>query len=249
VFGADDPTKVEALRVLDASLTDAFVAKVKERAYADGVDDAHAGALDKLATAVVAASREAAAARRAATKIRADIEKLKTDKDKAAARDRDAERLSADEAANVPMLRASAGLGALVNMPNDYAADAHAIGVMMALARVRAGQDLPKHMKLFAVSPAYAAVFGVALPVLPERPRDKLKPGTWLNYVMQVAKECGHPVPDTATTSREKEALAWSGVLAGFADRLRADETQIKNADLRAAVAGVIERLRARSTP
>ena len=248
VSGEDDPSKVEALRVLDPPITDALVVKVKERARADGKSDSDTLALENFATAVVSASREATMARRVATKIRADIEKLKTDKEKAQARDRDAERLSADEASAVPSLRASAGLERLLDASaGDYARDAHAIGVMLALTRVRSGQDLPKHMKLYAVSPAYAAVFATKPPSLPEHARDRLKPGTWLAYVVRVAAACGHPVPDSAKTAKEKEALAWAGGLAGLADRLEADESQIKNPDLLEAVRGAVERLQARS--
>ncbi len=247
VSGEDDPSKVEALRVLDPSITDALIAKVQERAQADGKGEADTLALEKFAANVVAASREATTARRGATKIRADIEKLKTDKDRALAHERDADRLSADEASALPPLRASAGLERLLHdSVGDYAPDAHAIGIMLALTRVRAGQDLPKHMKLYTVSPAYGAVFAVKPPPLPEHARDRLKPGTWLAYVMNVAKACGHPVPDTAHTAKEKEALAWSGALAGLADRLEADESQIKNPDLLEAVHGAVQRLKAR---
>jgi hypothetical protein len=248
VFGEDDPSKIEALRVLDASITDALVVKVKERGQADGKSNTDALALENFAAAVVSASREATTARRVATKIRADIEKLKTDKDKAQAHERDADRLSADDASAVPSLRASAGLEGLLDASaGDYAADAHAIGVMLALTRVRSGQDLPKHMKLYAVSPAYGAVFAAKPPPLPEHARDRLKPGTWLAYIIHVAAACGHPIPAGAKTVKEREALAWGGALAGFADRLEAAESQIKNPELLEAVRGAVEQLQARS--
>ncbi len=248
VTGQDDPMKVEALRLIDASITDPLVAKVIELAAADKLDDAHTAAITALSTAVITASREAHAARRAATKVRADIEKIKNDKDKATARERDADKLTADEAAVVPALRASAGLDSLVRFTAEaYAVDAHAIGVLLALARVTAGQDLPKHMKLYTVAPAYTAVFGVPAPQLPDRAKDKLKPGVWLTYVMSVAKSCGHPVAETAKKPKEKEVLAWSGVLAGFADRLRSDQEQIKSAELGDAVKGAVTRLEVRA--
>jgi hypothetical protein len=251
--GQDDPMKVEAVRVLDRATTDAIVAKVKELAAADGLDSAHAGALGTLAAAIVATSLETSAARRAATRIRADIEKLRTDKEKLAAHERDADRLSADEAASLSVLRAGSALDALVKLGSsglpdeEWGAEAHAVGLMFALTRVRAGQDLPKHMKLYAVAPAYAAVFAVQPPLLPEHAKDKLKPGTWLAYLMQVAKACGHPPPDTVTTKREKEQLAWSGVLEGFAERLESDEARIKNPVLLEAVRGIAARLKPRS--
>jgi len=240
--------KVESLKMLDATMTDPLVAKVKELAQTDGLDEAHAASIEKLASSLVAASREATAARRAAAKLRGDIEKLRSDKEKAAARDRDADRLSADEASVAGVLRAGTALDALVKFSGpDFATDAHAIGTLLALSRVRAAQDLPKHMKLYTVAPAYAAVFGVAPPPLPERTKDRLKPGAWLAYVMSVASACGHPVDPSAKKPKEKEALAWSGVLAGFADRLKTDQPQIKDDGLADAVKSAIERLEARS--
>ncbi len=44
-----------------------------------------------------------------------------------------------------------------------------------------------------------------------------------------VALACGHPVDAGVKKPKEKEAAAWSGVLAGFADRLAADQPQIKD--------------------
>jgi hypothetical protein len=236
----DDPTKVEALRMLDASITDPLVAKVKEL-------DAPNGDLEKFATALVTTARESAAARRAAAKLRADIERIKSDKEKAAAHERDADRLSADEANVVGALRAGAGLTELAHYSGSYASEAHAAAVLFALSRVRAAQDLPKHMKLYTAAPAYSAIFGVQPPPLPDRAKDRLKPGSWLAYVTAVAAACGHPVPDTAKKPKEREPLAWAGVLAGFADRLKADEPQIKDAGLADVVKFVALRLEARA--
>ena len=240
VTGEDDPMKVEALRMLDASITDPLVAKVKELGDPNGE-------LARFATALVVSARESASARRAAAKLRADIERIRNDKEKAAARERDADRLSADEANVVPALRAGAGLDSLAHYSGAYAAEAHAAAVLFALSRVRAAQDLPKHMKLYTVAPAYAAIFGVQPPPLPERAKDKLKPGTWLTYVTAVANACGHPVPATAKKPKEREPLAWAGVLAGFADRLKADQPQIEDAGLAEVVKFVVERLEARA--
>jgi hypothetical protein len=224
VSGQDDPVKVESLKMLDPSMTDPLVAKVTDLAKTDGLDESHAASIEKLAKALVAAAREATTARRAAAKVRGDIEKLRSDREKAAARDRDADRLSAEP---------------------ELATDAHAIGTLLALSRVRAAQDLPKHMKLYAVAPAFAAVFGVAPPPLPERAKDRLKPGSFLAYVTSVASACGHPVDASVKKPKEKEALAWKGVLAGFADRLEADAPQLKDEGLRDAVKAAISQLEA----
>jgi len=248
VTGEDDPMKVESLKMLDASVTDPLVAKVHELATADHLDDAHTMAIEKLSADLVAAARESLAARRAAAKLRGDIEKLKSDKDKTAARERDADRLSATETSVAGVLRAGSGLDALVSFPGPaYASDAHAIGILLALSRVRAAQDLPKHMKLYTVAPAYASVFGVDPPPFPEHPKDRLKPGTYLAYVVSVASACGHPVDPSVTKPKEKEPLAWSGVLACFADRLKSEQPKIKDEGLTSAVKLAIERLEAHS--
>ena len=237
--------KVESLRVIDKTAVDELLAKVDELGRADGLDQATASGLDQLAAAVVAAARETAAARRSASKIRAGIERLRSDKEKLAAREKDALRLSNEETAAVPSLRSSSALEALLKLSSaSFTAEAHAIGVMFALGRVSAAHDLPKHLKLYACAPAFAAVFGVPAPPLPEHPAGNLKPGTWLTYVTQVASACGHAVPDTAKTKAEKEQAAWSGTLEGFGDRLAADEAQIKDPVLVEAVKGVVDRLK-----
>jgi hypothetical protein len=236
--GQDDPLKVESLRVLDASTTDELVAKVKALAPNDP-------SVGSLAAAVIAAAQEASAARRASSRIRADIAKLRSDKEKANALERDADRLGADEANLVPALHEGAALDALVKLSaGDHTTDAHVLALLFALTRVRAAQELPKHMRLYTVSPTFAAAFAVPPPQLPEHAHDKLKRGVWLAYVMRAAAACGHPVPDTAKTTHEKESLAWTGVLAGFADRLEADAAQLKNPDLALVTRGVAARLR-----
>jgi len=248
MLGKDDPSKIEPLRALDPGVTDALLAKVQELAKADRLDAAHADGLKQLGTAVVTAARESATAHRAAAKIKADIEKLKTDKEKQAARDKDADKLSADDAAAVEPLKAGAGLAAMLKLEvGDYTKDAHAIGVLLALGRVRMSRDLPKHMKVYTVSPAYSAVFGVQPPAVPDKANAALKPGTWLTYVVDVAKAAGHPVPDTAKTPKEREPLAWAGVLTGFADKLKADQGLIKSPELGEVVNHAIALLEVRA--
>jgi hypothetical protein len=221
---------------------------VQELAKADGLDAAHANGLKQLGAVVVTASRESVMAHRAAAKIKADIEKLKTDKEKQAARDKDADKLSADDAAAVAPLTTGTGLATLIKLDaGDYTKDAHAIGVLLALGRVRMSRDLPKHMKVYTVSPAYAAVFGVQPPAMPDKANAALKPGTWLTYVSDVAKAAGHPVPDTAKTPKEREPLAWAGVLNGFADKLKADQGLIKSPELGEVVNHAIALLEVRA--
>lgn len=244
VVGQDDPAQIEALRMLDDAITRPLAAKVKELAAADGLDDAHAAALDRLEAAVVAASREVASARRASAKLRAEIENIKSDRRKRVARERIALRLSATEATAASTLRTATALDALLRLPDEgEPLDAHTAGLVLALVRVRAAQDLPRHMKLYTAAPPLAAVFGVATPPLPIRTTDRLKPGAWQAYVTAVAKSCGHPVAGT-TAAPEREQTAWNGVIAGFADRLQAERPKVQSPDLAAIVDSAIARTR-----
>src|SRR5438105_13941734 len=71
------------------------------------------------------------------------------------------------------------------------------------------------------------AMFGAAIPELPNDVTKHLKKGAYLAYVTDVAKSAGHPVPDSAKTPREKEAMAWASVLQGVADRIRANADKL----------------------
>jgi hypothetical protein len=249
VVGQDDPSEIEALRMFDASITAPLASKVKELAASDGLDADHEAELSRFGSAIVAAAREAANARRAAAKIRADIEKIKSDRQKRAARDRVAVHLTASEAAAVPALRSGAALRTLLRTTaSDYAGDAQGAGLVLALVRVRAAQDLPRHIKLYTAAPAYAAVFDVPPPPLPERTKERLKPGAWLAYVTAVAKACGHPV-DKSVPGKEREPLAWNAVFAGFDDRLEAAQPKVEDPDLAAIVRAAAARLKAPPAP
>ena len=245
--GSEDPSQIEALRVYDATILVPLESKVKELADEDGLDDAQTAPISRFETAVVAAAREATNARRAAAKIRGDIEKIKSDRVKRAARDRVATHLSASEAAVVATLKNATALDALARMADGpFANDAHASAIVLALARARAAQDLPRHMKLYTAGPALAAVFGVPTPPLPDRTRDRLKPGAWVAYLEAVAKACGHPV-DASAAAKDRESLAWNAVLAGFADRLDAAAPDVKGQGLATTVRAAAESLKSAS--
>ncbi|MEO6420559.1 MAG: hypothetical protein ABIP39_14175, partial [Polyangiaceae bacterium] len=51
--------------------------------------------------------------------------------------------------------------------------------------------------------------------------------GTWLNYMLAVAKSAGHAVPDAANAKQDRIALAWSGIYLGLAEKLRVDDTKL----------------------
>jgi hypothetical protein len=105
-------------------------------------------------------------------------------------------------------------------------------------------RGLPRHLKVYAVADAHQLVFGVTPPSVPEDVTAKLKPGTWLGYLTDVARAAGHAVPDKATTPREREPWAWGGVLAGFADKLRADASRLeKGSSMARAASSIVARL------
>ena len=67
------------------------------------------------------------------------------------------------------------------------------------------------------------SLFGMPAPAnLPTDATQPLPKGAYLVYVTDAAKAAGHPVPDTAKTPKEREPLAWSGVLEGIAREARA---------------------------
>jgi hypothetical protein len=66
----------------------------------------------------------------------------------------------------------------------------------------------------------------------------------WLVYLTDVAKAAGHPVPDAAKTPKQREPLAWTGVLAGYGDKLRGDLDQlVKDTRLHHVSSVVVQRL------
>jgi hypothetical protein len=92
---------------------------------------------------------------------------------------------------------------------------------------VEVARGLPKHLKLYAVADAFNLLFGVNAPDVPEDGSKKLVPGTWLRFLTDTANAAGHPVPAKARTPREKDAMAWAGMLEGMSDKLKADDDGI----------------------
>jgi hypothetical protein len=106
--------------------------------------------------------------------------------------------------------------------------EAHALGLLTAMDRMELARGLPKHLKVYAVEGAYQLVFGAAPPNVPADATAKLVPGTWLTYLIDVARAAGHAVPASASTPREREPWAWGGVIAGFGDKLKADAPRLE---------------------
>jgi len=96
------------------------------------------------------------------------------------------------------------------------------------------------------VSDEFQLLFGVTVPDVPQDATKKLVPGTWLKFLSDTASAAGHPVDAKAKTPREKDALAWAGMLQGFADKLKADADGIATTtDLSKVVITTLHRLEA----
>jgi hypothetical protein len=211
----DDKEHLEQLRALDQSAVDMVATRIGELAKDDKVDGARKEALDKLYKQVAAAQKEGMEARRAATRVKRDL-------------DKEPEKLSADESASVAPLRANKELAALLALDvGDLTPEAHAIGLLCAMDRLTLSRGLPKHLKIYAFDGAAKLLFNVAAPEVPMDATKPVKKGQYLAYVSDVAKAAGHPVPDNAKTPKEKEPLAWAGTLEGFADKLKADQSKL----------------------
>ena len=228
LYGSEDKVKYDQLRLVDAKIVDKLAADVDKLAAADPVDGPRKEPLGRLLRAVAAAQRESNEAHIAADTVKADLKA------------HEPETLSRDETAAVAPLRAHAGLKKLLELDaGDLTGEAHALGLLTAMDRMEVARGLPKHLKVYAVGDAYQLVFGVAPPQVPADATAKLVPGTWLTYLVDVARGAGHAVPSQATSPREREPWAWGGVIAGFGDKLKSDAPRLSGsvAKIAAAVA------------
>ena len=234
VWGADDKTHYEQMRGFEQNAVADVVAKIDATAKSDAVDGARREALVSLATALAEALKETTEARRAGDRVKRDLT-------------REPDKLSADEVEAVRPLRAHAKLEALLALQaGDLSKEANAMGILCALDRVELARGLPRHLKLYAVADSFHALFGVNVPDVPHDGSKKLVPGAWLRFLTDTARAAGHPVPERAKTARENDALAWSGMLEGFSDKLKADGDGIASTtDLSRVVITVLHRLEA----
>jgi hypothetical protein len=232
--GAQDKTHYEQLRALEMNAVADLVAKVDETARVEKIDAPTRDALIRMASAVADEQRELMLARRAADRVKRDL-------------DHEPEKLNLDEVAAVGPLRDNAKLYALLKLDvGSLSKEAHALGLLGALDRVELARGLPKHLKLYAVADEFHALFGVAVPDVPQDATRKLVPGTWLRFLSETAAAAGYPVGDKAVTPREKDALAWAGMLRGFSDKLKADADTISpSTDLAHVVTVALHRLEA----
>jgi hypothetical protein len=232
VWGADDKTHYEQMRAFEQNAASDVIAKVDSTAKGDAVDGPRREALVKLVTALVDALRETMAARRAGDRVKRDLT-------------HEPEKLTKDEVEGVLPLRSHAKLEALLKLDaGDLTKEANALALLCALDRVELSRGLPRHLKLYAVADAFNLLFGVSPPDVPEDGAKKLVPGTWLRFLTETASAAGHPVPDKAKTPRERDALAWAGMLEGFSEKLKADDSGIAaTTDLNKVVTTVLHRL------
>ncbi len=231
---AQDKVHYEQLRALEMNAVADVVAKVDETAKTDRADGATRDALVSLTSALADEERELMLARRAADRVKRDLE-------------REPEKLTADEVDAVSPLRAHAKLEALLKLDaGGLSKEAHALGLLRALDRVELARGLPKHLKLYAVADEFQMLFGVRVPDVPQDATRKLVPGTWLAFLSETAAAAGYPVGSKATTPRERDALAWAGMLRGFSDGLKADAGSISpDTELSHVVTVALHRLEA----
>jgi hypothetical protein len=227
------------LRAVDSTMVD-LVAWHTERFARedaeDAADRAHSAELVTLLRLVADAARETMHARRAADTVKRDIARAPV-----------RPAYHADKIVAAPSIVPSAGLHALLTTDvGPYSAEARTIGLLNALDRVEIASGLPKHLKIYAVQGAFQEVFGVYAPKLPEDAASRIAPGTWLSYLDRVSRAAGHPVTDEAGAFDDREALAYEGVLHGFADRLgRLEPVLVRSPDLAAVSHAIAARLEA----
>jgi hypothetical protein len=217
------------LRAVEPRIVDAIAKKVRSLAEGSEQERPHAGELAALLTNIADASRETIDARRAADVVKDDV----------AGQPQVVVR-NADKVAAATKLRAAAALDRLLHVAGPFTDEAREVGTLMALDRMEIARGLPKHLKIYAVRTALEDVYGVAAPAVSDDAEAPIPSGTWLSYLTQVAAAAGHAVPSDARDPQNREPLAWTGVLEGFADRLRAAASRFPPdtplGDVRAAI-------------
>lgn len=181
---------------------------------------------------VADAARENMNARRAANRVKTDFAD-----DTTTPSERRADKIFA-----APQLRKSDALVALLGDAGPYAADARAIGLLLAVDRVEIARGLPKHLKIEVLDAPCRQVFGVAAPTLPHDDTAAIPSGTWLAYLSVAATAAGHPT-EASLAPAHREPLAWNGLLDGFADKLRVLEPHVAEPQLGQVIEAVAARL------
>lgn len=213
VYDSDAKAKPEQLRACEPEVVADLAAKMDALSKDDFMSDAtKREAIVNRLKAAGAAQREALLARRAADNVKH-------------VGDREADKLTKDDADAIAPLSATKDLEALLAIDDP---DARAIAYVTVMDRVAVARGAAKHLRVFAFSGTAKALFGTPIPAnLPTDPKKPWKRGTYAKWAIEAAKSAGHPVPDTAKTPREKELLAWAGVLQGVADKVKANTEKL----------------------
>jgi hypothetical protein len=112
---------------------------------------------------------------------------------------------------------------ALLTLGGPLAADAHAIGLLFTVDRVRPANALPKQLRFLVVEHFFQVLFGAPRPHIdPDAPAAAR---AWTDYLTEVARRAGHrPTLLGEADQSTRRALAWAGILEALAERLRRDE-------------------------
>jgi len=211
VYGSDSEDHYRQLRAVEPSVVGDVAAKVESLAKEDADDAPRSQTLAKLVQAVAGAEREAMFARRAAARVKRDL-------------DHEREKLSADDTAAIDPLKDTRMLEALLKFEGgDITHDAHALGMLAALDHVEIARGMPRHLKLYALGGVNQILFGVPLPAVPVEGQKPTTRTYWLDYVVAAAAGAGHAVPEAVKVPKKREPLAWGGMIEGYADKLRVD--------------------------
>lgn len=212
-YGAANPMQYEQLRAADPIVVDALAARARAISQNDAVDGPQADNLVKLLHAAAYALRENILARGPADDVKQDQTNLSN-----------ADQRVEDKRIAAQALRRSLDIGSLLSLDaGPFSQEARAIGLLCALDRLEIARKLPKHLKVYAVGGPFVSVFGVRPPAVSDDAAAPIPTGTWPGYLVDVAAASGHAVPAAAVEPLDREALAWGGVLQGFADQLRAE--------------------------
>jgi hypothetical protein len=230
VYGNYDVARYERLRALDP----AEVSELKRRILAASGAGALAQRLSTFIDLVADTERETTNARRSADRVKKDIDGQRV-----------GTSLTVDEAAAVEPLSEAKAFDALLNSDvGELNHEARAVAMLSAMDRMETARGLTKHLKVYAIERPMTALFNAPGADVPRDAHQSLKGGAWLGYLTAVAGAAGHPVPKSARSSQDRELLAWGGVLAGLADKLRLEANQISDAsELKRVAEAVVRRL------
>jgi hypothetical protein len=221
------------LRAVEPYVVNELAVRVWALAAADPTEAPHALELTTLLRGIADAARETLDARRAADVVKDNF-----------ALQPDPSARAHEKVAAAAKLRRGQALNALFHLDaGPYTEEAHAAALLFALDRMEIARGLPKHLKTYAVQGALEDTFGVSSPAVSDEAAAPIPTGTWLRYLTKAAAAAGHPVPADAHDPQNREPLAWTGVLQGFADRLRANVLRLGAGPLAMIALSVAERL------